>query len=169
MWACIFKKEILLSNIRRLNDILSKIFNNVIKVEEMVMKKSKAQNLSVTEIHTLEAIGRGEAKTMTHVAEALNINVSTLTAAINKLVIKGYVDRFRIPEDRRIVKVALTESGKNAVREHEAFHFVLVKEAISQLSPQETESLVESLENVHEILLIRAEKNRRAAAAKAPE
>jgi DNA-binding MarR family transcriptional regulator len=158
-----------LSNIRRLNDILSKIFNDVIKVEEVVMKKSKAQNLSVTEIHTLEAIGRGEAKTMTHVAEALNINVSTLTAAINKLVTKGYVDRFRIAEDRRIVKVALTETGKRAVREHEAFHFVLVKEAIAQLSPQETESLVDSLENVHEILLIRAEKNRRAAAAKASQ
>jgi DNA-binding MarR family transcriptional regulator len=159
----------LLSNVRRLNDILTNIFNDVIKVEEAVMKKSKAQNLSVTEIHTLMAIGRGEAKTMTHVAEALNINVSTLTAAINKLVTKGYVDRFRIPEDRRIVKVALTETGKRAVREHEAFHFVLVSEAISQLSPQETESLVDSLENVHEILLVRAEKNRRAAAAKASQ
>jgi len=149
-----------MSNIRRLNNILAQLYSNVIKVEETVMKKSKAQNLSVTEIHTLEAIGQGAAKTMTHVADALMINVSTLTAAINKLVTKGYVDRFRIPEDRRIVKVALTESGKRAVREHEAFHFLLVKEALSQLSPEETERLVVSLENVHEILLMRAAKNK---------
>ena len=149
-----------MNNVRRLNNILSQLYSNVIKVEETVMKKSKAQNLSVTEIHTLEAIGRGEAKTMTHVADALKINVSTLTAAINKLVTKGYVDRFRIPEDRRIVKVALTEAGERAVREHEAFHFVFVKEALSQLSPEETERLIESLENVHEILLMRIAKNK---------
>ena len=85
-----------MNNARRLNKILSQLFSNVIKVEETVMKKSKAHNLSVTEIHTLEAIGKGEPKTMTHVAETLKINVSTLTAAINKLVTKGYVNRFRI-------------------------------------------------------------------------
>ena len=67
---------------RRLNKTLTTVFNNVLKVEEAVMKKSKIHNLSVTEIHTLEAIGQGEAKTMTHVAETLKINVSTLTAAI---------------------------------------------------------------------------------------
>jgi len=148
------------NNARRLNKILSQLYSNVIKAEETVMKKSKAQNLSVTEVHTLEAIGRGEAKTMTHVADALNINVSTLTAAINKLVTKGYVDRFRIPEDRRIVKVALTETGKRAVREHEAFQFMLVKEALAKLSAEESKRLVESLETVHEILLMRVAKNK---------
>jgi len=154
------------NNARRLNKILSQLFSNVIKVEETVMKKSKAQNLSVTEIHTLEAIGKGEAKTMTHVAETLKINVSTLTAAINKLVTKGYVNRFRIQEDRRIVLVELTESGKRAVREHEAFHFMLVKEALSQLSEKETERLVESLENVHENLVMRVAKNKKLQTAK---
>lgn len=149
-----------MNNIRNLNNILTQLYNNVIKVEETVMKKSKAQNLSVTEVHTLEAIGQGDAKTMTHVADALKINVSTLTAAINKLVTKGYVDRFRIPEDRRIVKVMLTETGKRAVREHEAFHFLFVREALSQLSSEETAKLVESLENVHEILLMRIAKNK---------
>ena len=155
-----------MNNARRLNKILSQLFSNVIKVEETVMKKSKAQNLSVTEIHTLEAIGRGEPKTMTHVAEALKINVSTLTAAINKLVTKGYVNRFRIPEDRRVVLIELTENGERAVREHEAFHFMLVKEALSQLSEKETERLVESLENVHEILVTRVAKNKKLETAK---
>ena len=149
-----------MSYIRKLNDRLSQLYSNVMKIEETVMKRAKAQNLSVTEIHTLNAIGRGEAKTMTHVAGALNISVSTLTAAINKLVTKGYVDRFRIPEDRRIVKVALTETGESAVREHEAFHILFVKEALSQLSTEEAEKLIASLDNVHKILLLRLAKNK---------
>jgi DNA-binding MarR family transcriptional regulator len=136
------------------------LFKNVLKVEEAVMKKSRFHNLSVTEIHTLESIGQGEAKTMTHVADTLKINVSTLTAAINKLVIKGYVNRFRIPEDRRMVMVELTETGIRAIREHEAFHLIMVKDILSQLSPEESERLIESLENVNKFLLIRLTKNK---------
>lgn len=125
------------------------------------MKKSKAQNLSVTEIHTLEAIGQYEAKTMTQVADVLKINVSTLTAAINKLVNKGYVNRFRIPEDRRIVMIELSETGIRAVREHEAFHLVMVRDVMAQLAPEEKERLTESLENVNEFMLMRLVKNKK--------
>ena len=62
--------------------------------------------------------------------------------------------------------VELTEAGKRAVREHEAFHFVIVKEALSQLSEKETERLVESLENVHENLVMRVAKNKKLQTAK---
>ena len=150
-----------MNNVRRLNKILVTLFNNILKVEEDVMKKSRVHNLSVTEIHTLEAIGQDEAKTMTHVAETLKINVSTLTAAINKLVTKGYVNRFRIPEDRRMVMIELSETGTRAVREHEAFHLVMLKDVLSQLSPEETERLIESLENVNEFMLLRLIKNKK--------
>ena len=149
-----------MNNARRLNKILATLFNNVLKVEEAVMKKSRGHNLSVTEIHTLEAIGQGEAKTMTHVADTLKINISTLTSAINKLVTKGYVNRFRIPEDRRMVMVELSETGVRAVREHEAFHLVMIRDALSQLPPEETGRLIESLENVNEFMLMRLTKTK---------
>jgi len=137
---------------------MATLFNNVLKVEESVMKKSRIHNLSVSEIHTLEAIGQGAAKTMTHVADALKINISTLTAAINKLVTKGYVNRFRIPEDRRMVMVELSEIGSRAVREHEAFHLAMIRKALSQLSSEETEKFIESLQNVNEFMLMRLTK-----------
>jgi len=150
-----------LSNVRKLNKILTAFYNNVLKVEESVMKKAKADNLSVTEIHTLEAIGKGEAKTMTHVADTLKISVSTLTAAINKLVTKGYVNRFRIQKDRRIVMVELSETGSRAVREHEALHLVMLKDILSKFSPTETESLIESMKNVNEFMRMRITKNKK--------
>lgn len=149
-----------MNDVRRLNNILATLFSNVLKVEESVMKKSKAKDLSVTEIHTLVAIGKGEAKTMTQVADALKVNVSTLTAAINKLVAKDYVNRFRIQEDRRIVMVELTEAGARAVREHEAYHFVMLRDVLAQLAPAEKERFLESLEGANEFLLRRIIKNK---------
>jgi len=126
------------------------LFNSVLKMEEDAIKESSRHNLSMTEIHTLAAIGTGKAKTMTQVAASLKISVSTLTVAINKLVDKKYVTRFRVPEDRRIVKIQLTEEGIEAVKEHENFHIKMVSEAISALNEEEQNLLLQSLDNINE-------------------
>lgn len=135
---------------KRINEILVSLFNSVLKMEEEAIKDSSRHNLSITEVHTLTAIGAGKAKTMTQVAGSLKISVSTLTAAINRLVEKKYVNRFRVPEDRRIVKIELTEEGAAAVEEHENFHIKMVNEALSALSEEEKMLLMQSLDNINE-------------------
>lgn len=135
---------------KKLNDILVSLFNSVLKMEEDAIKNSSNHNLSITEVHTLAAIGAGKAKTMTQVAANLKISVSTLTTAINKLVDKKYVNRFRVPEDRRIVKIELTEAGVEAVREHEAFHLNMIDDVLSELKEEEQKILIQSLDNLHD-------------------
>lgn len=144
-----------MDNIKKINDILVNLFNVVLKLEEKAIKESTRRDLSLTELHTLVAIGEGKPKTMSQVAASLKISVSTLTAAVNKLVKKGYVDRFRIPEDRRIVKIALTDEGSSAVREHEDFHTAMIKEAISQIPEDQVGKFIESIDNINEYLLMR--------------
>jgi len=135
---------------KKLNDILVSLFNSVLKMEEDAIKSSSRHNLSITEVHTLTAIGAGKAKTMTQVATSLKISVSTLTTAINKLVDKKYVNRFRVPEDRRIVKIELTEEGIEAVQEHEAFHNKMIDDVVSELKEEEQGILIQSLDNLHD-------------------
>lgn len=135
---------------KKLNDILVSLFNSVLKMEEDAIKNSSRHNLSITEVHTLAAIGAGKAKTMTQVATSLKISVSTLTTAINKLVDKKYVNRFRVPEDRRIVKIELTEEGIEAVQEHEAFHSKMIDDVVTELNESEQGILLQSLDNLHD-------------------
>ena len=59
---------------------------------------------------------------MSTIAKKLNITVGSLTTAVNSLVKKGYVDRFRSKEDRRVVYVRLLEKGENAYHHHEDYH-----------------------------------------------
>ncbi|MCI9596968.1 MAG: MarR family transcriptional regulator [Firmicutes bacterium] len=142
-------------NVKKINSILVNLFNMVLKLEEKAIKESTRRDLSLTELHTLVAIGEGKAKTMSQVAASLKISVSTLTTAVNRLVKKGYAHRFRIPEDRRIVKVELTEIGIEAVREHEAFHTVMISEAISQIPEDQIGKFIDSIDNINEYLLMR--------------
>ena len=50
------------------------------------------------------------------------MTVGTLTIAINHLVKKGYVERSRSEEDRRVVLVSLSEKGEKAYFHHRMFH-----------------------------------------------
>ena len=97
-----------------LNHLMVEIFNDILTIEQTALKKGAFSDLSVTEMHTIEAIGMYHPRTMSEVAQDLKITVGTLTTAINRLVKKEYVERKRVEDDRRIVQISLTKKGKLA-------------------------------------------------------
>lgn len=137
------------SNKYVLNELLVTIFNDILEIEQTALQEGVLKDLSVTEIHTIEAIGMYHPRTMTEVANDLNITVGTLTTAITKLVKKGYVERTRGEEDRRSVMIDLTRKGKLAYRVHEKFHQDMISETIKGLTDEEEEVLIRSLEKVN--------------------
>ncbi|HHV64565.1 MAG TPA: MarR family transcriptional regulator [Peptococcaceae bacterium] len=131
-----------------LNELLVKLFNDILQIEEQSLKNDKFNDLSITEIHVIEAIGLNAERNMSSVARDLDITIGTLTIAINNLVRKGYVNRTRSEEDRRIVLISLTDKGKEAYNHHLQFHEEMIKTTISKLTPEEMEVLVSALENI---------------------
>jgi DNA-binding MarR family transcriptional regulator len=136
--------------VRVLNELLVCTFNDILTIEEKALQSCAFNDISVTEIHTIEAIGMYKTRTMTEVACDLSITLGTLTAAINNLVKKGYVERKRSETDRRIVNIQLTKKGKLAYRVHEKFHEEMVKATIEGLKEEEEEILIKSLEKLNE-------------------
>jgi DNA-binding MarR family transcriptional regulator len=132
-----------------INELLVNIFNDILQIEQSALQQGEFRDLSVTEIHTIEAIGMYEPRTMSEVAADLKITVGTLTTAVNRLISKGYVERKRIEKDRRVVLIQLTKRGKLAYRIHEKFHRDMVKATIEGLSPPEEKVLIYSLEKLN--------------------
>lgn len=132
-----------------LNELLVDVFNDILQIEQTALQNGEFKELSVTEIHTIEAIGMYESRSMSEVAADLKITVGTLTTAINKLINKGYVERKRIEEDRRVVLIQLTKKGKLAFRIHEKFHRDMVRATIEGLSEDEEKILVRAMEQLN--------------------
>ncbi|MBC2580940.1 MarR family winged helix-turn-helix transcriptional regulator [Clostridium sp. DJ247] len=137
-------------SINVLNELLVDTFNDILEIEQKALQSGSFNDLSVTEIHTIAAIGMYKPRTMTEVACQLDITLGTLTTAIGHLVRKCYVERRRSETDRRIVYIRLTKKGKLAYRVHEKFHKDMVKATIEGLSEEEEEVLVKSLEKVND-------------------
>ncbi len=95
------------------------------------------KDLSISEVHTIDAIGMYDPKRMTEIAGKLDITLGTLTIAINHLVKKEYVIRKRSDIDRRIVYISLTKKGELAYRIHQKFHQDMINECVKELSESE--------------------------------
>ncbi|MGL4990000.1 MAG: MarR family winged helix-turn-helix transcriptional regulator [Sarcina sp.] len=138
----------MIKNEEILNSLFVEVFNDILLIEQQTLKSGILSDLSITEMHTIEAIGYRGSRTMSEIASDLNITVGTLTTAVNKLITKEYVSRKRIESDRRVVLVELTRRGKLAHRLHERFHREMIKSTIDSLTEDETKALGKALNNM---------------------
>ncbi|MCI9314888.1 MAG: MarR family transcriptional regulator [Lachnospiraceae bacterium] len=122
---------------KTLNEVLVKLFRNVNVIEERALRTDEYRDVTTNDMHVIEAIGMDGTRNMTSVARALEVTTGTLTIAVNSLVKKGYVDRVRSEEDRRVVLVSLSEKGKRAFLHHRRFHEQMIEAVVTELTEEE--------------------------------
>lgn len=132
-----------------INEFLVGLFQDIMRLEEKAVITSEFKDISNNDMHIIEKIGSaGEAKNMSGVAKALSVTTGTLTIAVNSLVKKGYVERTRSEEDRRVVLISLSEKGKKAYQYHRTFHENMVKATVEKLTEEEKQVLAKGLSNL---------------------
>lgn len=141
-----------------LNEILVKLFRNINAMEEQALRNGEYTDISINDMHVIEAISADSSRNMTSVAKDLAVTTGTLTIAVNGLVKKGYVDRVRSEEDRRVVLISLTEKGRKAFGRHQQFHKEMVEAVVAQLTEQEKEILQHALTNLNDFFRSRQKK-----------
>lgn len=138
---------------QKMAEDLVSIFEKVLVAEEKSLQKGYFNNnLSLAEMHTLDAIGPYESRTMTETAQILGITVGTLTVSVDRLVKKGFVLRRRDDDDRRVVRISLTRDGKLAARMHGKFHKVLAKHILEPYNEQEQELLAGLVSEINDYM-----------------
>lgn len=127
----------------QLNEVIVDTYRSILRVEENILKRSDQTDLSISEIHMLEAVGKGKdrRRTISELAEVLNITLPSVTVAINKLMKKSYVEKVRGEEDGRIVYVSLTRQGRRIDSAHRYFHESMVRSIIRDMTESEMQAL----------------------------
>lgn len=131
-----------------LDDLFSGTFQSVMNIEERALKSRFTKGLSLTDIHTLVAVGLHEKNPMKVAAARLDITLATLTVAINRLEKLGYVRRERSERDRRQVLLSLTTDGRKAYRAHRLFHEKMIGAALEGLDDEQQKALAQALAHV---------------------
>lgn len=132
-----------------INDLLVEVFNNILSIENQSLKQSGIK-LSMSEVHVLEAIEKTDEPSMTNLAKRLRVTVGTLTTAMNKLVEKGYAQRYRDKEDKRKVLIRLTDKCDAVLRVHNQFHDEMISSIIEDMKLDRDDVLITSLTNIRD-------------------
>lgn len=74
-----------------LMDSINTVFKLAIKVQEDYIKYSPFPELSMNEMHIIEAVSKQQFPTMTNVAKTLKVTVGTLTTNVKTIVIKVFL------------------------------------------------------------------------------
>lgn len=131
-----------------LNELLVMLFNEVLDMEHKALINGSFKEISINDMHIINAIGIREARNMSAVAKTMSVTVGTLTTAINNLVKKGYVSRIRSAEDKRVVLLSLTEKGVAAYQKHAVFHKQMVQTVMDGFEGEEMEVLLRAFKKL---------------------
>ncbi len=135
----------------RLNEFFITTFNKILNSEERSLQKSQLTDISVREIHIIEAVGLSKPyakNTMSNIASEVGISLGALSTAVNALVRKGYISRGGDASDRRKVYIYLTETGEKAFLLHKEFHKKMISGITKLLNENECETLIKALSTI---------------------
>ncbi|MCM1184459.1 MAG: MarR family transcriptional regulator [Roseburia sp.] len=137
---------------KTLNEMLVKLFNNVMDIEEKAVITETFKDITNNDMHIIEAIGvdTDAPNSMSVIAKKLSVTVGTLTTNMNSLENKGYIVRERSRTDKRVVLVFLTEKGRKAFFHHRDFHKNMIKAIVKDLDEEEMKVMIKCLLNLND-------------------
>lgn len=89
--------------------------------------------ISMAQLHIMYTLQRGGEMTMSRLADVLNVSLSNATGLIDRLEERGFIERNRVPEDRRVVLVRVTPEGERMLREIDAMSDEILRTVLDRL------------------------------------
>ena len=134
-----------------INQVLVHLFNDLLRIEENTLHR-EGVDLSMREIHIIEAVcaADGESNTMTALAARLRVTVGSVTVAVATLERKGYLVRKRSKEDRRRVHVLPTDAALEVERVHRSYHQRMTQAVMEAVPDEQLDAFIKGLGAVND-------------------
>jgi 4'-phosphopantetheinyl transferase len=100
--------------------------------------------ISMAQLNILYTLHRSGEMPMSRLADVLNVSLSSATGLIGRLEERGYIERTRVPEDRRIVMVHLTPAGVQMIDEQDAHADDLLRTVLGRLKPSQLTAIAQA-------------------------
>ena len=89
--------------------------------------------ISMAQLHILYTLQRNGEMPMSRLAEVLHVSLSTATGLIDRIEERGFIERTRVPEDRRIVLIRVTDAGRRMLEEVDAIGSDLLRTVFARI------------------------------------
>ncbi|MGP1673596.1 MAG: MarR family winged helix-turn-helix transcriptional regulator [Candidatus Limnocylindrales bacterium] len=102
--------------------------------------------ISMAQLHILFTLQRNGDMTMSRLAEVLDVSLSSATGLIDRIEERGFVERTRVPEDRRMVVIRVTPAGHRMLGEVDALSDDLLRTVLERLDHRRLPGVAEAVQ-----------------------
>lgn len=122
------------------------------KMGEEITSHELGDVLTLEQDAVLRYIREHQPCTSSALSKAFYVEKSAITAIINRLVTKGFIDRIRSKEDRRVIYLQLTEHGNQFHKENRERVNRIFGNIISKFDANEIEAFMRTYEKLASLL-----------------
>ena len=97
--------------------------------------------ISMAQLNILYTLQRNGEMPMSRLADILNVSLSNATGLVDRMEERGFVERTRVPEDRRIVLVHATQAGADVLEANDALTDELLRSVLADLDAKTLEQM----------------------------
>ena len=143
------EKETVDSRAERIHFLLPQIMENLFFGGR---QKLEHPDITITQIRTLHVLTENDNCTMSELSDRAFVTLGTMTTTVNNLVKNKLVKRIRSTKDRRLVRVQLTDYGKEIIQEHQQRCKEQLAGVIQGLEEEEQERLLTAFSDIYSIV-----------------
>lgn len=134
---------------KKLTEIMPLIVRGFLKRQSDEVTRGK---ISIPQFLTLELIYANGSMKMTRLAKGLAISLPSMTGLVDRLYKMGLVKRRPDEHDRRIIKIELTQKGKDVVGKILKQRLEFISEIFGKINEAERAQYLRILTKIKEIL-----------------
>ncbi len=110
---------------------------------------NKNISLNITEHFIIEYLGKESFASMSRLSKIIHVSPTTMTSIVDRLIRRGFLQRYRAQQDRRKVLVTLSDEGKNFYLRHH-FHFTELYIHFLSSLPDHGKAFAQNLQEIKE-------------------
>lgn len=93
--------------------------------------------ISMTQLHVMHLLEQHGELPMSRLAEMLDVSMSATTGLVDRVEERGFVERIRVPEDRRVVLARITDPGRQMLDDVEIVRMELIEQVLDELDERQ--------------------------------
>jgi DNA-binding MarR family transcriptional regulator len=108
--------------------------------------------VSMSQLHVMSMLDRHGDMPMSRLAEMIDISLSNATGLIDRMEERGFVERVRVPDDRRVVLVRITDGGRKLLDDVEVLRAETLRTVLDRLDPDQLDGIARATSDLRDAL-----------------
>jgi DNA-binding MarR family transcriptional regulator len=110
--------------------------------------RMRRADISFTHFHIVSMLERHGEMPMSRLADMLDISLSNASGVIDRLEERGFVERLRVPDDRRVVHVRTTDAGRTLLLQADVLKEEMIQAVLDRLDTSQLERTAAALQDL---------------------